>query len=197
MLDPEFSICDDFPPVDYDTWRALAEASLRGAPFEKKLVTPLYEGIDLQPVYTSEDRLEEGDVSGLPGFPPYVRGSSPLAATLTGWDLRQEHSTPEPSAANQAILEDLQGGVSSLLLVLDRAARSGLDPDDDRGENFIGRGGLMAYHTDDFDTVLADVHCPKVGIAVEAGAAFLPTAALLIALWRRRQLLPGEVHGGI
>jgi methylmalonyl-CoA mutase len=35
MLDPEFTIRDDFPPVDYEAWRALAEADLEGASFEQ------------------------------------------------------------------------------------------------------------------------------------------------------------------
>jgi len=39
MLAPEFTLGDDFPPVGYDAWRALAEADLGGAPFEQKLVT--------------------------------------------------------------------------------------------------------------------------------------------------------------
>ena len=54
MLAPQFNLRDDFPPVNYDEWRALAEADLEGASFEQKLVTHTYEGIDLQPVYTRE-----------------------------------------------------------------------------------------------------------------------------------------------
>src|SRR6266542_4556217 len=119
MLDPEFTIRDDFPPVDYDQWRALAEADLEGAAFEQKLVTHTYEGIDVQPVYARRDRPGEDDPAGFPGLPPFVRGASPLGAVQTGWDLRQEHAHPDLATANQAILEDLRCGVSSLLLRLD------------------------------------------------------------------------------
>lgn len=195
MLEPEFSIRDAFAPVHYDEWRALAESSLNGVPFEKKLVTHTYEGIDLQPVYTREDQLGEGDASGLPGWPPFVRGSAALGAVAEGWDLRQEHSSPQQAAANEAILADLEGGVTSLLLVLDRAARAGFDPDDGRAVDLTGRGGLMAYHVDDLDRALADVHLTMVGVSIEAGAAFIPAAALLVALWLRRQLSPDEVSG--
>ena len=166
-----------------------------GAPLEKKLVTNTYEGIDLQPVYTLSDSVGEGDAAGLPGQPPYIRGTRALGATITGWDLRQEHAISEPKVANEAILADLEGGVTSLLLILDRAARSGFDPDDERAINLVGHEGIMAYHLDDLDVVLADVQLSMVGVAMEAGAAFLPAAALLVALWRRRQLSPDEVRG--
>jgi methylmalonyl-CoA mutase len=195
MLAPEFSLRDDFPPIGYAEWRALAEADLEGAPFEQKLVTHTYEGIDIQPVYTRGDRPGEGDPDGFPGLPPFVRGSRPLGAVRAGWDLRQEHAHPDLGATNQAILEDLQGGVTSLLLRLDVAARNGLDPDDPAAAELAGRDGLMAYHADDLDAALAGVHLHMVGVTLEAGATFLPAAAMLVALWRRRGVPPEQAGG--
>ena len=52
MLAPEFKIEDDFPAVSYEQWRALAEADLKGAAFDQKLVSHTHEGIDIQPLYT-------------------------------------------------------------------------------------------------------------------------------------------------
>ena len=106
----EFTLRDDFPPVDYDEWRALAEADLDGASFEQKLVTHTYEGIDIQPVYTRSDWPGEGDPNGFPGLPPFVRGSQAARGRAqTGWDLRQEHAHPDLAVTNQAILDDLPG----------------------------------------------------------------------------------------
>jgi methylmalonyl-CoA mutase len=195
MLAPEFSLLEDFPPVDYDAWRPLAEADLEGASFEQKLVTHTYEGIDIQPVYTRRDHPGEGDPEGFPGLAPFVRGSRPLGAVQTGWDLRQEHAHPDLDAANRAILEDLQGGATSLLLRLDLAARNGLDPDDPTAAELAGRDGLMAYHVADLDRLLAGVHLDMIGVTLEAGAAFLPAAALLRALWRRRGVAPDQARG--
>jgi methylmalonyl-CoA mutase len=195
MLNPEFTLRDDFPPAGYDEWRALAEADLQGAAFEQKLVTHTYEGIDVQPVYTRRDRPGEGDPDGFPGLTPFVRGAVPLGAVQTGWDLRQEHAHPDLALTNQAILDDLQGGVTSLLLRLDFAARNGLDPDDPAAAELGGRDGLMVHHTDDLDAALAGVHLDMIGVALEAGAAFLPAAALLVALWRRRGIGPDRARG--
>jgi len=112
-----------------------------------------------------------------------------------GWDLRQEHAHPDLGTTNQAILEDLQGGVTSLLLRLDAAARNGYDPDDPAATELAGRDGIMAYHVDDLDTALAGVHLDMVGVTLEAGAAFMPAAAALVALWRRRGVPSAQVRG--
>jgi methylmalonyl-CoA mutase len=194
MLDQEFSLRDDFPPVSYDEWRALAEADLQGASFEQKLVSHTYEGIDIQPVYTRRDWPGEDDPVGFPGLPPFVRGARPLGAVQTGWDLRQEHAHPDLAVTNQAILDDLQGGVTSLLLRLDVAARNGLDPDDPAAAELAGRDGLMVYHVDDLDAALTGVHLHMIGVTLEAGAAFLPAAAMLAALWRRRGVSPDQAR---
>jgi methylmalonyl-CoA mutase len=175
----------------------LAKADLHGAAFEQKLITHTYEGIDIQPVYTRRDLPGEGDPNGFPGLPLFVRGARPLEAVQTGWDLRQEHAHPDLAATNQAILEDVQGGVTSLLLRLDIAARSGLDPDDPEAAELAGRDGLMAYHTDDFDAALAGVHLDRIGVTLEAGAAFLPAASALVALWRRRGIPPDQARGAL
>jgi methylmalonyl-CoA mutase len=195
MLAPEFSLKDDFPPADYAAWRKLAEADLEGASFEQKLVTHTYEGIDLQPVYARRDWPGEADPAGFPGLAPFVRGARPLGAVQSGWDLRQEHAHPDLAVTNQAILDDLEGGVTSLLLRFDVAARGGLDPDDAVAADLTGRDGLMAYHVDDLDRALAGAHLDMIGVTLEAGAAFLPAAALLAALWRRRGVQPDHARG--
>jgi methylmalonyl-CoA mutase len=195
MLAPEFSLEDDFPPAAYDEWRTLAVADLQGASFEQKLVTHTYEGIDIQPVYTRRDRPGDGDPNGFPGLAPFVRGAQPLGAALTGWDLRQEHAHPDLEVSNQAILDDLKGGVTSLLLRLDIAARNGLDPDDAGAREWAGRDGLMVYHADDLERMLAGVHLHMIGVTLEAGATFLPAAAMLVALWRRRGITPDLARG--
>ncbi|MGE0757992.1 MAG: methylmalonyl-CoA mutase family protein [Pirellulaceae bacterium] len=197
MSASESVVKDDFPPVSYEAWRALAEADLQGGTFEQKLVTHTYEGIDIQPVYCRRDRPGVDDPHGFPGQPPFIRGTRPFAAALSGWDLRQEHAHPDLAATNQAIREDVGGGVTSLLLRLDAAACHGLDPDDPHAAEWSGVDGIMAFHVDDLDTALAGVELGHVGVALDAGAAFLPAAAMLIALWDRREVPRTAVRGAL
>ena len=190
-----FRIEDDFPPVAYDQWRSVVEESLKGAPFERKLVTRTYEGVDVQPVYSRRDDPDEDDPFGFPGFAPFVRGTEPLGAAANGWDLRQEFSHPDLSVTNRQILDDLEGGATSLLLRLDAAAAAGLDPDDDAAAELAAREGAMIYGVDDLDVALAGVNLEMVGVALDAGAAFLPAAAALVSLWKRRGVAPDESRG--
>jgi methylmalonyl-CoA mutase len=186
---------NEFPPASYDQWRALAEADLRGASFEQKLVTHTYEGIDIQPLYSRRDQLAPGDYYGVPGQPPFVRGSSSRGANVTGWDLRQEFADADPIVANRAILGDLQGAVTSLELRLDLAARNGLDPDESTAAEFAGRDGIMAYSIDDLDAVLSGVELDAIAISLVSGSAFVPAAAALVALWRRHGVGPDKASG--
>jgi methylmalonyl-CoA mutase len=195
MLASEFTVRDDFPPISYDKWRALVEADLNGAPFEKKLVTHTYEGIDIQPIYSRSDFPGESDPNGFPGLPPFVRGSKVLGAVMRGADLRQEHAHPDLTVTNRAIVADFADGTTSIQLRLDAAARNGLDPDETAAASLAGRDGIMAYSVDDLDAALADVDLTRVGIALDGGAAFLPAASLLAALWQRRGVALHQVRG--
>lgn len=194
-LAEEFTIQQDFPAASYAEWRKLVEADLAGVPFEKKLVTHTYEGIDIQPVYTRQEFDAANDPFGFPGMPTFVRGARPLGQVLSGTDLRQQYAEPDLVAANRAILADLAGGATSIELQLDAAAAHGLEPGDDAAAALAGQGGVMAYSVDDLDTALTGVDLAAVGVALVAGAAFAPAAALLAELWQRRDVPPNEACG--
>ena len=193
MIEKELTIAAEFPPVSYEQWRASVEGELKGVPFEKKLVTQTLEGIDIQPVYTSKDWPSDGDPSGFPGLLPFARGSQ-LLGHATGWDTRQEHLHPEPAEANKAILEDLEHGITSIELRLDAAARAGLDADAGEAAELSARDGVMAYNSGDLDKILNGVHLDIAPIAVNAGATFMPAAALLVALLRQRKVDPATAR---
>ncbi len=195
MLPRTFDICESFPNVDEAHWRALVEQDLNGAPFERRLVTHTYEGLYIQPLYTARDWHCAGDPSGFSGLPPFTRGSLPLDHQERGWDIRQQHDAACPRALNTAILEDLAGGVTSILLRLDAAGRAGLDPDDPAAVALAGVDGAMLYSTDDLRDAMRGVHLGMISVALEAGAAFIPAAAQLSALWASADMEPSKCRG--
>lgn len=191
-LSEQFTLLDDFPAASYEQWRELVEKDLKGAPFEKRLMTHTYEGIDINPVYIRQDWQADGNPSGFPGMPPFTRGSRLLGNVATGWDLRQEHAHPDLAVANRAIHEDLQRGVTSLLLRLDAAARAGLDPDMYDARSLSAVDGLTVYRAGDLDRLLEGVHLNMITAAYEAGASILPVAAMHHAVCEKRGLAPAE-----
>ena len=76
---------DEFPIPTSEAWRKEAEATLDGAPFEKKLITRTFEGIDVQPIYRKEDLQSVLHLGSLPGQPPYVRGTR----TVNTWEISE------------------------------------------------------------------------------------------------------------
>lgn len=175
---------NEFEPASYEAWLKLVERDLAGAPFEKKLVKRIA-GIDVQPLYTRADGTPDG--AGLPGFSPFTRGAYALGAAEMGWDVRHEVLAGEPEAAANAILAALNGGASSLHLVLDRAARAG------SAEH--GVDGIAIENAGELDAVLAHVPLDKVAVSLEAGATALPLAAGLIAIAERRKLKLSTLSG--
>ncbi len=177
MTDQSLKLASEFPPADYAAWRKLAEAALNGAPFDKKLVTHMRDGFDVQPIYTADDL--DGDTAQIHDGLIATHQKLPTGDDTkeTGWDIRQLHAHPAPKAVNSAILEDLENGVTSVLLRLDHAARFGNTASGDDA----GLGGIMIYNLEDLKQVLAGVYTNLAPVALDGGAAALPFAALLAA----------------
>jgi len=108
------SLAVDFDPAGRDQWMELVEQVLRGAPFDKRLVGTTYDGIQIQPLYTSDDH--PGDFS-LPGAAPFTRGSRVAGGA---WQVRQAHSC---ATSNRAVLDDLRGGADAIELHIDGEIR--------------------------------------------------------------------------
>jgi methylmalonyl-CoA mutase len=166
----ETRLADGFPAANLNQWRALVEKALKGADFEKRLVKRTADGLRINPLYTRSDALAS-TADLVPGAPPLTRGAN---AARVGWDIRTFHIESDPNAANAAILEDLEGGVTSIGLQVGY----GLAPT----KEAIGAA---------LDGVLLDV-CP---IILVAGENFFDAALALNAVWDARGIKPIERQG--
>lgn len=192
MTEPAPRFAAEFPTPTREQWLAAVDKALKGAPFDKKLVTPLYEGIAVQPLYTRADSPLE---NGLPGLAPYTRGAVATGAGPDGWAICTEHDAADLGAVNDAVLTDLMRGATACLIRFDRAARAGLDGDDVRAEALAGVGGAMVYSVDDLDRALKGVLLDLAPVALDAGAQAEAAAAMLAALWRNRGVAPDQARG--
>ncbi|GLF97050.1 methylmalonyl-CoA mutase family protein [Streptomyces yaizuensis] len=121
LPDGGFALAAEFPETSPEAWRQLVAGVLRrsgrevGADdAEAALATALEDGITALPLYTAANG---GDaVTGYPGFAPFTRGGRPEGGAVQGWDVRQRHDRPDPARANEAVLTDLENGVTSLWL---------------------------------------------------------------------------------
>ncbi|MDE0808216.1 MAG: methylmalonyl-CoA mutase family protein [Alphaproteobacteria bacterium] len=180
-------LAEGFDEAGRDDWTALVEKALNGRPIDKVLNTQTYEGVTLSPIYRADGQPAQADPSGFPGAMPMTRGPASSTRSDQGWDIRQLHANPEPGETNTEIKADLAGGATSVTLRLDQGARHG-------GEGF-GTDGLIARRVDDIETALAGVDLVRTAISLQAGAAFLPAAASLIALAGRRGVDANSLKG--
>ena len=182
---------EEFSAATYADWRKQAEATLDGAPFEKKLVTKTYEEIDIQPIYNIEDVKDLPFVNSLPGFPLYVRGTS---AANTPWETAQEIPSGAPKAFNSAIRNDLERGQTALNVILDKATRYGLDPDS-AGSQDVGLCGLSIATVQDLASAFDGVDLEKVPLILQAGSAGVPMLALLVSFLRQKRASTSSLRG--
>lgn len=195
MDDQQINFTEGFSVPTHEQWVADVEKALKGAPFDKRMLTKTHEGITLRPIYTRQDWPAAGDPSGFPGATPYTRGGRASGNRIDDWDARGTYAYPDPAACNDVILRDLERGVKSVEVVFDAAAKAGLDGDAPTAAELAGVDGLMLYTTDDLDRLLTGVYLDLAPIHLDAGAQFLPAAALLAALWQRRQVKPEAAKG--
>ncbi|WP_417798283.1 methylmalonyl-CoA mutase family protein [Terasakiella pusilla] len=189
MSDERLALAAEFPQTSFEDWKDSLDKILKGAPFEKKMVVKTYDGIDIQPLYTKDDWNADKNPSGFPGSAPFTRGNSAGGRTLDGWDIRQVHANADKSAANDQILDDLERGVTSLILQFDEAARAGKTGAD--APDLAGRGGIMIYSKEDLADVLEGVLLDLAGVSLEAGAQSTAAAQMLIELWADKNI-PAE-----
>lgn len=193
---PEQRLFDMFPPADHAAWRQVAEQSLKGAPFDQRLLTRTYEGFHLQPIYTATDTTALPHVGSLPGLSPYVRGTSALGYLIRPWEVAQELPYPTAAAVNQAAREDLPRGLTALHVPLDQASLQGLDPDH-APAGLVGQGGTSLAHLEDLATLFDGIALDRTPLHLTAGASALPLAALALAAAERQGIALDMLRGSI
>ena len=160
----DLALADGFAQATQDEWRQLVEKVLKGAAFEKRLVSRTADGIALQPLYMKDSSAQ------------------PVLRTAAGqpWRITQRVDHPDPKIANELALTDLQNGADSLMLVPQESAMS------------FGYGLEFASHSE-LEQALADVALEMIALRIEPGPTARRTAALCADLIERRGLKPAAL----
>ena len=176
LPDDGLSLAAEFPEADHAQWQRLVEGVLRksgkdvsGAEAEQALATVIEDGIVAAPLYT---RAATEPSLGYPGLAPYVRGARPAAG---GWDVRQRHELSDAERANEAVLGDLENGVTSLWLG-------------------VGEAGLPVTG---LARALDGVYLDLAPVVLDAGAQTGEAARELLRLYDARGVAREAVRGNL
>jgi methylmalonyl-CoA mutase len=177
-------------------WRQTGEAELKGAPFEKKLVSPTVEGVSLEPLYTRADLVGVPHLAARPGEAPYGRGVRGLGYKRESWEFCQEIAAADAAGFNSALRAGLLAGQNSVALGADVAARAGCDPDEAPAGS-VGIAGISLADLSDFAEALDAVDLAAVPVHVRVGADARPLAALYLAWARQRGVAFNALSGSL
>jgi methylmalonyl-CoA mutase len=160
----QLAFASEFPAATHEQWLRLVDGVLKGAPFEKRLVSCTYDGLTIQPLY------------------PRAANADPVTARAPGapWTVMQRVDHPDPAAANEQALHDLENGANGLTIVCKGSINAngyGLDSSLETLERVLDGIYLDAGVTIDFN------------VAAETRDAAKNFAALV----KKRGITPGTV----
>ncbi|MFE2877003.1 methylmalonyl-CoA mutase small subunit [Streptomyces roseus] len=181
LPDDGLSLAAEFPDATHEQWQRLVEGVLRksgkdvsGEAAEDALSTKLEDGLTTRPLYTAPETAQE---TGFPGFAPFIRGGSPAGGAAGGWDVRQRYVGNDPVRVNEAVLTDLENGVTSLWLSVGDSA-----------------GGLPV---DALPRALDGVYLDLAPVSLDAGAEYADAARALLRLYAERQVAPEAARASL
>lgn len=153
-----------FPLPDQAQWRSAVDKVLKGADFEKRLVSQSADGIRIAPLY--------------PAASAELR---PVRAVAGRWHVAGRLDHPSPAAARDLALADLEGGADTLVLSFAgaRAARG---------------YGLVAEDVAALDTALDGVMLDLIRLRLDPAPAGERNARLLAELVERRGIGPAKAE---
>ncbi|GJQ61670.1 MAG: methylmalonyl-CoA mutase [Melioribacteraceae bacterium] len=195
-LDKKLNLRDMFTPPTYEQWREVVEKDLKGVPFEKKLVTKTYEGINLQPAYRREDIKDLPLKDDKPGFGSYVRSTKIGGYIEKPWDIAQEIPYGDAEEFNDALKYDLKRGQTAINIVLDEATKLGLDADYAKPEQ-VGKGGLSFSAILSMKRAFKDIDLTKYPVYVDAGYTSTPFISLFAAYLKKENINIADITGSI
>lgn len=174
-------LASDFPSVGRDEWVELAAKVLnKSRPEDKhldradvlaRLRTELPGGLTTEALYVPGAEPVAG---GYPGSMPFTRGIGPVSRDQP-WDVRQLFEDPDPAAAHEAVMTDLEHGVTSLWFTL-------------------GEAGLAPA---DLPAALSDVLLDLAPIAVNGSEDQLAAATSLVDVWRAGPIELAQARGNL
>lgn len=185
---------DEFPIPDYDQWVAEVDKALKGAPFGKKMFTPTYEGITLEPIYTPRRNQEAIATSVFPGSGDFGRGTKASGYIAVAWGIAQYVEDSLPEKGNETALEEIKKGCTVYNIHLDEATRWMTDVVEDAE---VGKGGVSISTLYDVETLMKGFDHIQHPLYIEAGSNAAPILSVIVAHLNRQGVNLADVRGTV
>ncbi|PWA03699.1 hypothetical protein BB558_000119 [Smittium angustum] len=170
---------DTHPAVPLDQeWAKLALKETKGKDPEQLLTWRTLEGINVKPIYTTEDVTNvQKEISGKY---PFTRGPYATMYTLRPWTIRQYAGFSTVEESNAFYKANLKAGQQGLSVAFDLATHRGYDSDHERVTGDVGMAGVAIDSVEDMKVLFDGIDLGKVSVSMTMNGAVLPILAMYI-----------------
>ena len=176
------------------SWQKKASEELRGVPLES-LTKTTAEGIDIAPLYTSEDAEGLPHMGSLPGEAPFLRGPRASMYTHRPWTIRQYAGFSTAEETNNFFRSALNAGQKGLSVAFDLATHRGYDSDHERVRGDVGKAGVAIDTVEDMKRLFDGIPLDSMSVSMTMNGAVLPVLASFIVA-AEEQGVPAEKISG-
>ncbi|MGH6933571.1 MAG: methylmalonyl-CoA mutase family protein, partial [Dongiaceae bacterium] len=166
----------NFPNKTLAEWEKLAQHELGKRPLDR-LTWQTPEGIAVKPLYTAADLAALGEVGGLPGFPPYLRGPRATMYANRPWTIRQYAGFSTAEESNAFYRQNLAQGQMGLSVAFDLATHRGYDSDHPRVVGDVGKAGVAIDSVEDMKILFDGIPLDRMSVSMTMNGAVLPVLA--------------------
>ncbi len=177
-----------------ELWQNKAAKELRDAPLES-LTKKTPEGIDIEPLYTSEITENLPHMGSIPGEAPFLRGPRATMYTHRPWTIRQYAGFSTAEETNAFFRSALAAGQKGLSVAFDLATHRGYDSDHERVRGDVGKAGVAIDTVEDMKRLFEGIPLDSMSVSMTMNGAVLPVLASFIVA-AEEQGVPAEALSG-
>ncbi len=181
-------------------WAERAQSELRKRPLDD-LTWNTIEGIDVQPVYGTDDIDGLDHLGTLPGEAPFTRGVKATMYAGRPWTIRQYAGFSTAEESNAFYRKALDAGQQGVSVAFDLATHRGYDSDHERVVGDVGKAGVAIDSVEDMKILFDGIPLDKVSVSMTMNGAVIPILANFIVAGEEqghdRSVLSGTIQNDI
>lgn len=142
----------------------------------------LESGIEVDPIYTSQNVEDSTIKDEMPGEYPFTRGIHSTMYRKRPFTIRQYAGFASPKETNERFHFLIKNGQTGLNVALDLPTQCGLDSDDPRAFGEVGRVGMTVDTLADFEVAFNNIDLNKITVSLTINGSAIILIAMYIAM---------------
>ena len=163
-----------------EKWKETAQSELKTDETES-LDWQTLEGIEVKPVYSSDDLMDLEHLDTMPGLEPFLRGPRATMYTKRPWTVRQYSGFSTAEESNKFYRENIAAGQMGLSVAFDLATHRGYDSDHSRVTGDVGKAGVAIDSVEDMKLLFDQIPLEKMSVSMTMNGAVIPIMAMFVA----------------